>query len=288
MEDLEDRTYSTWNSLQLQCGEQLLLTTGIDEKYPTGTQCVVKGFIPVRVEEVRRHTLNAFKVFMADAGTRPLAWTRVHLSFGGGGAIVPESASVEHIVTRVLNHFLTVHADEGWVLLPYCRLRMVSGNSGGKLVYPSVETVLDMRDALVACRVQMPFAPSAVRTANAMLSATISKQRVVVHCTRVGDVAQARDAHVAPLYVALTRVPTIASVAFSLQTDLHDNIVQERAPFRELAAQVQGWAGDHGYCRLYHCQSRGYDGQEPTPQGSAEHDLVHTQQKLYHFFDEPR
>lgn len=150
---------------------------------------------------------------MAYAGTQLLAWDRVHFSFGVG-AVLPNPATVEHVVTQVLDNFLAMHSVEGEFPSHVCRLRMASGKTGVKQVYPAIESVLDMGDALVARRVQMSCAPCAVRTANAMLCATISKQRVVVHYTWVGDVELGPDAHAAALYVALTRVPTIATVAF--------------------------------------------------------------------------
>lgn len=209
----------------------------------------------------------------------------MHHTFGQPGGTVPDPANAEHIVTRVLDDFLSAHGEGGGVLLPRCRLKLASGKSGTTRVYPAVETVLTMTDALVACRVQMPFAPSAVRTASAVLSATLRVRRVVVHCPRVGDVLQAHDSHAAPLYVALTRVPNISSVALTLETEWHDNIAEARAPFRDLAAHVQGWDKGQGYCRMYHCQSRGYDGHVSTPQGSAEHDAVHDQQVAMEFFD---
>ena len=59
----------------LQCEEQLLLTTGLDSKYPTGTPCVVCRFERVPLGDVRKHTLDAFRVFMADVRSRNLIWS---------------------------------------------------------------------------------------------------------------------------------------------------------------------------------------------------------------------
>lgn len=265
-------------------GEQYLLTTAQGDHSPTGSPCVILKFSRVAVASVRRDIIANFTSFMRDAPTRELAWTEVYHSFHGPDGQAGYGSALD-VVERVVDAWLHAHAVDGVVLVPYCRVRKVSGRTGLAQVLPSIEVVVDKGEKIVACRVQVPFVPSVVRTANAMLSATVREQRVVVYCPKVGDPSGKRDGHAAPMFVALTRVTNIANVALATVTGPHDNMFDSRQPFQELSAKVLQWSNGQGYCRLYHCRSRGFTGVDVVDQGSADYDDVHRAQKQAAFFD---
>lgn len=282
--DLEDFTYGSWGRMTVQLGEQYLLSAALDKTMPTGSVAAVTLFYDLPRRVVHDEVMFAFKAFMKDAEARGLAWTQVRHSFQGGAAY-GHGASAADVVRAVLNDFLDKHEDEGgFVAVPRCKCESITGGTCVKRCLPTVEVVVDGSEKLVACRVQMPLIPSGVRLATGMLSATVREQRVVVHCPKVGDVHLDWDAHAAPLFVALTRVPTVDRVALSRDGHMHDNVFDARSPFEELGARVQEWAQGQGFARLYHCQAVGYDGGLAVAKGSADFDVVHDAQVAAGFF----
>lgn len=282
--ELEDYTFGSWRSMELNLGEQYLLTTGTGDNTPTGTVSSVMSWSLVHKESVRNSVMHAFLRFMHDASERGMAWTGVHHSFAGD-VQQQEGLRVDDVVRALLDNFLDSNSQGGLFPLPRCCFRSSSGGIVRGPVFPSVETVMDAEENLVACRVQMPLVPSAARLASAMLSSTVEGQRVVVHVKEVGDVRVSREAHAAPLFVALTRVHCIAHVALTMETKLNDHVFEARVPFEELPQQVQQWGQGQGFAKLYHCQAIGYDGGLAVANGSDDFDSEHHDQVEADFFD---
>ena len=79
---------------------------------------------------------------------------------------------------------------------------------------------------MVAKRTQLPFVPGAARTATSTLSATVHRMahRIVVHCTHGPHTILSDEAHIAPLFIALTRVVNAADIAVSTGTKIRANV----------------------------------------------------------------
>lgn len=281
---LEGFVYSSWDEARLQVGEQYLLTSGLGPNYPRGSVCAVACFERAPCAKVVRDAVASFEVFTKDAHARGLAWDGVHYSVGGIAGPPGEQQQMLDVVRRVAQRFVEEHGEGGYITVPRCRIAMASGSAGTRQVLPVVEAIVSEEGALVACRMQMPLVPSVVRMANSMLSATVVDQRLVVYCPSVGNVHMSAEAHAAPLLVALTRVQSIARIALAKDSDWHDEVFSARGPFESLTADVQQWAQGLRYCRLYHCQSLGYDGGRAQPRGSHDHDAEHVMQLNFGYF----
>lgn len=173
-------------------------------------------------------------------------------------------------LAEFLNPLQATGAFADCCMVPLVSVKKVNGDTYVVPLQPALEVVWDEASHIVACRVQFPLVPAAVRTATAMLSATIEEgaQRVVVHSTSSADTTVTEHAHNAPFYIGVTRVRNMADLAITCGTVVHSNMFTPRQPLRNMLREFRAYGEN---CEVYHCQAVQKEG-EVVPSDSLVHD----------------
>lgn len=280
--------FSSWRNMRLNVGEPYMLTSRLAREQPNGSPCVIKTFTRVPAASVRNQFRGHMTAIAVDALTRQVAWGPVAFNFPTAALFTADSTMVDvalHALERFIQNHSSGPADE--VILPILGVRTPTDVMQTRVLHPALEMETADNGALVACRVQMPLVPAAVRVAAGMLSSTSRPgNRVVIHSTGTGDTTMSEDAHNAPLFVAMTRVTNAKDLALTGATVIHANMCEPRHALRDLARFCRSVAGADGEnCKLYHCQALGHDGQPAPLHDGEEHDVVLHAQMGAGFFE---